>query len=86
MPRPVLDERVTIRIPGALLSDYLDRAARRNCSLNDAILSALENDAAHTVTYRVDYYTELRPLVHRPQGDNGAHCLPMSDMRPPGGR
>jgi len=79
MARPILDERVTIRIPGVLLSDYLDRAARRNSSLNDVILNALELDAARVLTYQIDYYTQLRPLQEKPQGDNGVHCLPLSD-------
>lgn len=79
MPRPVLDERVTIRIPAELLNDYLDRAARRNCSLNDCILTAMENDAAHALTYQVDYYRDLRPLVADAKGDIVRHRPPMAD-------
>lgn len=81
MPRPVLDERMTIRIPGALLSDCLDAAARRNCSLNDVVLNALENDFARIVAFRSDYYRDLRPLLSGEQSDNVRQCAPMADVR-----
>ena len=79
MSRPVLDDRVTIRIPSALLADYLNRASRSNCSLNALILDALENEAARLLTYRLDYYTVLRPLVLEPKGDNGGQSQALSD-------
>ncbi len=79
MPRPVLDERMTIRIPGTLLSDCLDAAARRNCSLNDVVLGALENEFSRIVAFRADYYRDLRPLVSAEQSDIVRQCAPTSD-------
>lgn len=79
MPRPLLDERLTIRLPGPLLSDCLDAAAKRNCSLNEVVLNALENEFSRFLTYRADYYCDLRPLSLRLQGDNGGGCLTSAD-------
>lgn len=79
MPRPVLDERMTIRIPGALLSDCLDAAARRNCSLNDVVLGALEDAFARIVSFRADYYRDLRPLLSGQQSDIVRQCAPTAD-------
>jgi len=79
MPRPVLDERMTIRIPGALLSDCLDAASRRNCSLNDVVLGALENEFARILAFRADYYRDLRPVLAGEQSDIVRHCAPTSD-------
>lgn len=78
MPRPILDERMTIRIPGTLLSDCLDAAARRSCSLNDVVLGALESEFARIVAFRADYYRDLRPLLADGQSDNVRHCAPLS--------
>lgn len=78
MPRPVLDERMTIRIPGPLLSDCLDAASRRNCSLNDVVLGALENEFARIVAFRADYYRDLRPLCVVDQSDNVRQRAPQS--------
>lgn len=79
MPRPILDERITIRLPECLLSDCLDTAARRNCSVNEVVLNALENEFARLLTYRTDYYRDLRPLWRASQGDNGRPCQSLSD-------
>ena len=76
MPRPVLDERMTIRIPGSLLSDCLDAAARRNCSLNDVVLGALENEFARVLAFRADYYRDLRPMLVGTQPDIVRQCAP----------
>lgn len=81
MPRPILDERMTIRLPGALLTDCLDAAARRNCSLNDVVLGALENEFARIVAYRADYYRDLRPFILRQQADIARECQTMKDDR-----
>lgn len=56
MPRPMLDERMTVRMPGKLLAVILDRAARTNCSANHVVLSSLEHDFARMDTYSLDYY------------------------------
>lgn len=79
MPRPLLDERITIRLPGALLHDCLDAAARRNCSVNEIVLNALENEFARLITYRADYYRDLRGLPGVGQADNGGRCRTLSD-------
>ncbi len=79
MPRPILDERLTIRLPGSLLADALDHASRRNCSLNEVVLNALENEFVRLGSYRLDYYRHLRPVLAGAQGDIGAHCRSMSD-------
>ena len=79
MPRPVLDERMTIRIPGALLADCLDAASRRNCSLNDVVLGALENEFSRIVAFRADYYRDLRPLLSAEQSDIVRHRAPLLD-------
>ena len=84
MLRPRLDERLTIRLPGALLADYLQRAADRNCSLNETVLNALEKDAAQAILYQVDYYQHLRPLLQLAKGDVGALCPPGHGHRPNG--
>lgn len=81
MPRPRLLERITIRLPEELLADCLEQASRRNCSLNDVVLNALENELARLLTYRLDWYRDLRPLNHIAQGDVGTHRLPLSDTR-----
>lgn len=78
MPRPVLDERMTIRIPGPLLSDCLDAASRRNCSLNDVVLGALENEFARIAAFRADYYRDLRTLLVAEQSDNVRQRAPLS--------
>lgn len=72
MSRPTLTERVTIRLPEELLQDLVADASRRSvtvngvrhaCSVNEVILNALENDLARRLTYRLDYYADLRPAV-----------------------
>lgn len=63
MPRPMLDERMTVRMPGKLLAVILDRAARTNCSANHVVLSSLEHDFARMDTYSLDYYVDILPLV-----------------------
>lgn len=75
MPRPILDERMTIRLPHVLLADCLAAVNRgRLHSLNDFVINALENELARLATYRIDYYLDLRPFLARLQGDNGTHC------------
>lgn len=74
MPRPMLDERMTLRIPGKLLAVILDRAARTNCSANHVVLSSLEHDFSRMDTYSLDYYVDILPLVEDKQGDTVGHC------------
>ena len=71
MPRPQLDERLTIRIPSELLKVLLSMAARQNSSLNHVALTCFENELARLATYRLDYYNDLLPLLQSRQGDNG---------------
>lgn len=70
MPRPMCDERVTLRLPSELLDVFLDQAARGNCSLNQVMLNALENDCARMATYSLSYYTDILPLMREKKGDN----------------
>lgn len=79
MPRPILDERLTIRLPEPLLVDCLDQASRRNCSLNEVVLNALENEFTRLGSYPADYYRDVRPWLARVKGDIGAQCRSMSD-------
>lgn len=79
MPRPKLDARVTIRLPEELLADLGLTADRRGCSLNEVILTSLENELARMLTYRLDYYTQVRPLMAVCQGDVGGQVARLSD-------
>lgn len=71
MPRPICDERLTLRIPSVLLNVLLRMAAQQNNSLNHVALTCVENELARLATYRLDYYLDLIPLVKERQGDNG---------------
>jgi HicB-like protein involved in pilus formation len=73
MVRPKLTERITLRIPDELLADLTAAAERRGVSLNEVALCCFENDLARIGTYRVNYYTHLRPLLAIGQGDNVHH-------------
>ncbi len=71
MPRPICDERVTIRLPKELLADCLDMVGRmHHPSLSAYVCNALENENARLATYRIDYYTHFRGLVKNLLGDN----------------
>lgn len=85
MPRPKLDARVTIRLPEELLADLGITADRRGCSLNEVILTSLENELARMLTYRLDYYTQVRPLMAVCQGDVGGQVTRLSDKASGGG-
>lgn len=74
MPRPMLDERMTVRMPGELLGLILDSAARRNCSANDVVLTALENEYARIAAFSSDFYRDLLPFVAGAPGANGGRC------------
>lgn len=80
MARPKLDARVTIRLPEELLADLGTTADRRGCSLNEVILTSLENEVARLLTYRLDYYTQVRPLMAVCQGDVVSRTRSLSDM------
>lgn len=73
MPRPILDERMTVRMPEVLLGHVLERAARRKCSANDVVLTCIENEFSRLDTYSLDYYGDLMPLVEAKKGDNVRH-------------
>lgn len=69
MPRPLLDERITLRLPSILLKIILERAAKSNCSANHVVLNSLENDFARMDTYSLDYYGDIIPMMGSRQGD-----------------
>lgn len=69
MPRPICDERITLRIPPVLLDVLLKMAARQNSSLNHVALTCFENEVARLATYRLDFYLDLIPLLKDRQGD-----------------
>jgi len=81
MLRPKLTERITLRIPDELLADLTAAAKRRGVSINEVALCCFENDLARIGTYRLDFYTQLRPLFLRSQGDIGAQLCTMSDTK-----
>lgn len=81
--RPKLDCRLTIRLPEEMLHDLGSHADRRGTSVNDVVLTSLENELARLLTYRLDYYAQVRPLAAVCQGDSGGQnghgstdCLP----------
>ena len=55
MARPKLDARFTIRLPEELLADLGTMADRRGSSINEVVLTSLENEIARMLTYRLDY-------------------------------
>lgn len=67
--RPKLTERITLRIPEELLIVLHQDATRRRTSVNEVALSAMENDLARLLTYRLDFYADLLPLAAKLQGD-----------------
>lgn len=73
MPRPMCDERMTLRMPRALLAEILERAGRANCSANHIVLNSLENEFARMHTYTLDYYNDVLPLIEAKKGDNVRH-------------
>lgn len=73
MPRPMLTERMTMRLPEVLLAHVLERAARRNCSANEVVLTCIENEFSRLDTYSLSYYYDLIPLVEAKKGDNVRH-------------
>lgn len=81
MSRPKLTERVTIRLPEELLIDLTTDADRRGCSLNEVVLGAIERDLAFRLTYRLDYYAQLRMLLSSGQGDNVRAFPGLSDTK-----
>jgi hypothetical protein len=63
MARPKLTERITLRLPDALLADLTAAAERRGVSVNEVALCCFENDLSRMGTYRLDYYDQFRPLL-----------------------
>jgi hypothetical protein len=74
MPRPLLDERITIRLPGCLLADALTHIAKHNSTINNFVVNCIENELSRLATYRIDYYNDLRPLLLALQGDKVGAC------------
>ncbi|MCS6297198.1 MAG: ribbon-helix-helix protein, CopG family [Nitrospira sp.] len=81
MSRPKLTERITIRLPEELLQDLTADAARRNSSINEVVLGAIERDLSFRLTYRCDYYAQLRTLGLSGQGDNVSDFPRLSDTK-----
>ena len=69
--RPKLLKRITIRMPMELYADTVHDAEDRDCSLNEVIVNAIENELSRKGTYRLDYYDQLRPLIVQ---SKGRHC------------
>lgn len=64
MPRPMCDDDITVRCPQELKVDIENHARRMKFpSLSAFILNALENELMRLSTYRIDYYTEFRPMM-----------------------
>jgi len=60
--RPKLLEKRTFRLP-LELDVYLEaQAADRGITVNELILTSLENDLSRMLTYRVSLYAHLMPL------------------------
>ena len=60
--RPKLLEKRTFRLP-LELDAYLEaQAADRGITVNELILTALENDCSRLLTYRLSLYAHLIPL------------------------
>jgi len=64
---PRLDRRLSFRLPRKLEEDMVTDATLRDCSLNEVVLNALENELARRATYAVDYYEDIRPLIAKGQ-------------------
>jgi len=79
MGRPKLTERITLRLPDELLSAIHRDAARRQCSVNEVAVCAIENELARLLTYRLDFYGELLPLETKRQGDIVRQLSSLSD-------
>ena len=79
MGRPKLDARITIRLPEELLADLGVSADRRGCSLNEVVLTSIENELARLLTYHLDYYGQVRPLAAVCQGDVVGQTRTLSD-------
>lgn len=63
MPRPKLICSRSFRLPQEL-DHWIERHAQgRRCSVNEIIVSALENEFARLGTYRLDLYRDLMPLL-----------------------
>ncbi len=81
--RPKLLEKRTFRLPLELDAFLEAHAADRGITVNELILTALENDMARLLTYRVSLYAHLIPLwddIQRRQCPTGVGLgLTMSD-------
>lgn len=71
--RPKLMSRMTLRLPEELAVDILAAARRRNCSANEVVLGAMENELARLGTYRLHYYDVIRPLLAKQMTDIDGH-------------
>lgn len=65
--RPKLLGKRTFRLPMELEAFLEDIAADRRISVNELILTALENDLSRCLTYRLSLYAHLIPLWEQVQ-------------------
>lgn len=62
MDRPKLLEKRTFRLPLELDAYLESLAADRRISVNELILTSLENELSRLITYRLSLYTHLMPV------------------------
>lgn len=79
MSRPKMIARMTFRLPEELGADVLREAARRSCSANEVIVTALEHELSRMLTYRLNYYDDIRPLLLDGEGNRVLHGPALSD-------
>lgn len=84
MSRPKLIARITFRLPEELEADLQAAAMYRSCSANEVILNALENELARYLTYRLNYYADIRPIMQKERGDIGGQLPRLADTIPIG--
>jgi hypothetical protein len=79
MSRPKMIARMTFRLPEELEADLLREAHRRSCSANEVIVTALENEMSRMLTYRLNYYSDIHPLMVSSEGNRVQHGTTLSD-------
>ena len=66
--RPILlPNPKSIRFPRDLWTDILNEATRRDVSITEVVLNAVENEFARKATYLLNYYIDIRPLARKEQ-------------------
>jgi len=79
MSRPKMIARMSFRLPEELEADVLREAQRRSCSTNEVIVTALENEMSRMLTYRLNYYSDIHPLLVSGEGNRVIHASTLSD-------